>query len=178
MTKITVDKALIEQAFDALQEIAWSNDSKWQSDRAQSITEPLSEALAEPVVEPAAYRYKYLNHIGEEVWSLYPPLLAQVLETQALYASPTPPAEHLCKWPTCQTEEYQKNLADQIAQELVGEPPAEVPLTDDQYRPEFEAFVNAELGDVAVTDQERYISPKIQNYWRVWQAAIQKARIK
>lgn len=35
----------------------------------------------------------------------------------------------------------------------------------------FEAFVRTELGDIAVKDGGKYISPKINNYWRVWQAA-------
>lgn len=34
---------------------------------------------------------------------------------------------------------------------------------------EFEAYVNAELGDIAVVSEGRYISPKIQNYHKVWQ---------
>lgn len=37
---------------------------------------------------------------------------------------------------------------------------------------EFEEFVSQELGDVAVWDNGRYISPKIQNYKKVWDAAI------
>ena len=35
----------------------------------------------------------------------------------------------------------------------------------------FESFVRNELGDIAVMDQGRYISPKISNYWRIWQFA-------
>lgn len=34
---------------------------------------------------------------------------------------------------------------------------------------EFEAYVNAELGDIAVVSEGRFISPKIQNYYKVWQ---------
>ena len=36
----------------------------------------------------------------------------------------TPPAQQ-CKWPTCQSEEYQQALAEQIKRELVGDPPAQ-----------------------------------------------------
>ena len=32
---------------------------------------------------------------------------------------------HQCKWPTCQSEEYQQALAEQIKRELVGEQPAQ-----------------------------------------------------
>jgi hypothetical protein len=40
-------------------------------------------------------------------------------------------AQHQCKWPTCQSEEYQQALAEQINQELVtgAAQPAPVPLT-------------------------------------------------
>jgi hypothetical protein len=37
---------------------------------------------------------------------------------------PVKPA-HQCKWPTCQSEEYQQALAEQIKRELVGEQPAQ-----------------------------------------------------
>jgi aconitase A len=40
---------------------------------------------------------------------------------------------------------------------------------------EFEAYVKAELGDIAVVSEGRYISPKIQNYYKVWQH--QEARL-
>lgn len=45
----------------------------------------------------------------------------------------------------------------------------------DKTREAFEAFVSSELGDVAVADEGRYISPKIQNYWLAWQAATARA---
>lgn len=38
-------------------------------------------------------------------------------------------------------------------------------------REAFEKFVDSELGDVAVSDNGKYISPKIQKYWLTWQAA-------
>ena len=40
---------------------------------------------------------------------------------------------------------------------------------------EFEDYVAKELGDIAVVSEGRYISPKIQNYYKVWQH--QEARI-
>jgi hypothetical protein len=39
-------------------------------------------------------------------------------------------------------------------------------------RQRFENFVRENLGDVAVMDRGRYISPKIEKYWLTWQAAI------
>ena len=47
--------------------------------------------------------------------------------------------------------------------------------TKSKAREAFEAFVSSELGDVAVADEGRYISPKIQNYWLTWQAATDRA---
>ena len=51
-------------------------------------------------------------------------------ELRALYTS-APPAQTPCKWPTCQTEEYQHKLADDVASELIGTPRRE-PLSDGQ----------------------------------------------
>lgn len=36
-----------------------------------------------------------------------------------------------CKWPTCQSEEYQQALAEQIKRELVGDQPQIKPLTEE-----------------------------------------------
>jgi hypothetical protein len=33
---------------------------------------------------------------------------------------------------------------------------------------EFESYVKAELGDIAVVSEGRFISPKIQNYFKIW----------
>lgn len=40
---------------------------------------------------------------------------------------------------------------------------------------EFELYVKTELGDIAVINEGKYISPKIQNYYKIWQ--YQAARI-
>lgn len=42
-----------------------------------------------------------------------------------------------CKWPTCQSEEYQQALAEQIKRELVGEQPTQEPVGYEhhEYRP-------------------------------------------
>lgn len=41
------------------------------------------------------------------------------------FVSLTSPPAQQCKWPTCQSEEYQQDLAEQIKRELVGEQPAQ-----------------------------------------------------
>lgn len=103
-------------------------------ERVEYFTAP----QAQPAVEPVAYRYKYLNFLGDEVWGQDRPRNGKVLETQALYTSPPPPADHSCKFPTCQTEAYRQMLSVQVAQDLFGTPseidtvkPVSVPLLTD-----------------------------------------------
>ena len=48
----------------------------------------------------------------------------------------------------------------------------------DKTREAFEDFISSEQGDVAVVDEGRYISPKIQNYWLTWQAPTARAPIR
>jgi hypothetical protein len=43
-----------------------------------------------------------------------------------------------------------------------------------QNRHDFEAFVYQNLGDVAVMDNGRYISSKINNYWRLWEESRER----
>ncbi|MFY7925085.1 MAG: hypothetical protein ACOVN5_04690 [Aquidulcibacter sp.] len=50
--------------------------------------------------------------------------LAQPDFWQGYVPEPVKPAQQ-CKWPTCQSEEYQQALAEQIKRELVGEQPAQ-----------------------------------------------------
>jgi hypothetical protein len=45
---------------------------------------------------------------------------------------------------------------------------------DQQNREAFAAFVKNNLGDVAVMDNGRYISPKINNYWLLWEESRQR----
>lgn len=49
------------------------------------------------------------------------------------------------------------------------------PNQTDPNRVAFEEFVRNELGDVPVADNGRYISMKINNYWRTWQEAQQQS---
>ena len=53
-------------------------------------------------------------------------------ETAALRAALAEP-EQLCKWPTCQTEEYQQKLADDVVSELIGTPPAQTSPSKPQF---------------------------------------------
>jgi hypothetical protein len=63
---------------------------------------------AAPVQEPALVIYQ-----GEIARSNLPKGF-----TGMLYTTP-PAAQRQCDWPTCQSEEYQQSLAEQIKQELV-----------------------------------------------------------
>ena len=42
-----------------------------------------------------------------------------------VYLAAPPRREPQCKWPTCQTEEYQQKLSDDVASELIGTPRGE-----------------------------------------------------
>ena len=51
--------------------------------------------------------------------------------------------EQQCNWPTCQSDDYQQALSEQIKRDLVGEQPAQrKPLTDEQVDAEFDAFAS------------------------------------
>ena len=45
-------EAAMRMALEALHEIGWSNNTRWQSDRAATVIPALRGALAEPVQEP------------------------------------------------------------------------------------------------------------------------------
>lgn len=78
MTKITVEKALIEQAIEALACAYISNPT----------LAALRDALAEPVVEPVAYRSLLAS--GNYTYCDTDVFLDNA---EPLYASPPPPAE-------------------------------------------------------------------------------------
>jgi hypothetical protein len=44
-----------QQALEALHEIAWCNDSRWQTDRAESVIPALRDALEQQEQEPVAW---------------------------------------------------------------------------------------------------------------------------
>jgi len=50
--------------------------------------------------------------------------VATLFGSLPVYDTP-PTAQRQCNWPTCQSEEYQQSLAEQIKQELVGDECAE-----------------------------------------------------
>jgi hypothetical protein len=49
---MTTLREAAQQALEALHEIGWSNNTRWQSDRAATVIPALRAALAEPVQEP------------------------------------------------------------------------------------------------------------------------------
>jgi hypothetical protein len=78
--------------------------------------------------------------------------------------STTPPETQQCKWPTCQREDYQQALAEQIKRELVGEQPAPVQepcgrLESDPY--EGHIFVPRIKGDWSMLGKDLYTTPPI-----------------
>ena len=66
-----------------------------------------------------------------------------------------PEPAHQCKWPTCQSEEYQQALAEQIKRELVGEQPAQQDPKIDIYR-SFEQWKRGNVLEHGVPRTEHY----------------------
>jgi len=56
--------------------------------------------------------------------------LDRVKQEQLATLATPPAAQHQCKWPTCQSEEYQQALAEQISQELVTGAAQQAPMTE------------------------------------------------
>ena len=86
MTKVTIDRALIEQAIDVINSECGYGGSNSYEPRA--IAEALRAALAEPAVAPVAYRSLLAS--GSYAYSNTADFFANA---EPLFASPTPPAE-------------------------------------------------------------------------------------
>lgn len=126
--KITVDKALIEQAIDALEIGDQFNPGLARVALRASLDEPVVDSGCSPAVADAYERIdRFLRkNLSDDAYAEYS------FDLDIISSLLTPPAEHLCKWPTCQTEKYQQDLADQLAREVIGTPPAEVPMLSDE----------------------------------------------
>jgi hypothetical protein len=100
------------------------------------------------------------NDVGQK-GSIYNQPAQQALDKKAENARELgldyEPAQQ-CKWPTCQSEEYQQALAEQIKRELVGEQPA-------QQEPVafLDWYDNAHWGNEDFKD----------GCWRAWDAALE-----
>jgi hypothetical protein len=108
-------------------------------------TTPPEAAQPAPVQEPGPSG-DYLSDFQEGQWWIAELDAAVVNGTPAqrsavavvrnllatVVANTPPAAQHQCKWPTCQSEEYQQALAEQINQELVTGAAQRKPLTDEQ----------------------------------------------
>ena len=101
-----MSKEAMKLALEALEEtrnaLAWFYDSY-----PQDVTKKGNELL--PYVETVLTALREAL-AKPDFWEGYVP-------------EPEQPAQQ-CKWPTCQSEEYQQALAEQIKRELVGEQPA------------------------------------------------------
>lgn len=89
MKQVLVSEELLRQVIAALDDFH-TNGYRREScyEIMKSLRAALSEASEQPAVEPVAYRYKYLNFMGEEVWRCELPRGGNVLETQPLYTAP------------------------------------------------------------------------------------------
>jgi hypothetical protein len=81
--------------------------------------------LAQPEQEPVAWMFQHgetgrMSFVSNDGMNNPELFLAMNPRYALVCALVTPPAaQHQCKWPTCQSEEYQQKLAEQINQELV-----------------------------------------------------------
>ena len=156
MTKIVIDKAMLEQVLNCC-EIEPNNE------KALSAYDALRAALVEPAVEPDRYAwYQYMDHGNGMGWiermAAYDPRMPeyaemyhqvdwvdtkQVRNFRALYTSPTPPAEALAEpavepvaWQGVHdsTDLYYRKPPQADVRPLYTSPspPAEVPLLTDE----------------------------------------------
>ena len=83
------EREALKMALDAFGEIAWSNETQWQRDRAKEAITAIKEALAQPEQEPVTWRYKIVDVFGRPAWTLKTPKSdTRVLESQPLYTTP------------------------------------------------------------------------------------------
>lgn len=147
MSKITIDEATVKLALEALEEphpgvrTNFTDALEYRKKIKQAIT-AIKEALAEqPELWKPEDHYQdgwrdALQSVQKTLAQQEPVACVQDLDEvkrkhlvyekgmdwkDPLYTSP--PAQQ-CKWPTCQREDYQQALAEQIKRELVGEQPA------------------------------------------------------
>ena len=82
-------EAAMRMALEALHEIGWSNNTRWQSDRAATVIPALRGALAEPVQEPVGVVTSMVK--GGVTWHRWP---GDMPDGTTLYtAPPQRPAE-------------------------------------------------------------------------------------
>jgi hypothetical protein len=58
------DREVMQQALEALEAIAWSNNTTWQSQRAKIEVDALRTALAQPEQEPVAWEHHEYRPYG------------------------------------------------------------------------------------------------------------------
>ena len=61
---MNTDRELMQQALEALEAIAWSNNTTWQSQRAKIEVNAIRKALAQPEQEPVAWMHVMDNTEG------------------------------------------------------------------------------------------------------------------
>ncbi len=72
-----------QQALEALFEINWSNDSRWQADRAETVIPTLRAALAQQEQEPVAWQW-----LNSAYFRRKPPANAESGAWNPLYTAP------------------------------------------------------------------------------------------
>lgn len=140
--QITVSRALLRQAIDALSDTQTDGESpQWDIEKA--AYDALRTALEQPVQEPIGWYWEYNGRPEGKVFFGKTPdqdVIARGLSAEfpciVRYVYAAPQAQQpACMWPVCQTEKYQQYLADQISKELIGDSPRKaVKLTDEEFQ--------------------------------------------
>ena len=104
------EREALKLALDAFGEIAWSNETQWQRDRAKEAITAIKEALAQPEQEPVAWMWRCKPYCDWPNWSV----------------SLKRPADSGC-YGHKQTEGYEDVP-------LYTTPPQRKPLTDEEMR--------------------------------------------
>lgn len=116
---LTVSRELLRQVLVRLE----IGGPEWERD---NMIKALRAALEQPapVQEPPGRCPSCMTYNGHQDGC---PTTPQPAPAERTVQEPS------CKWPSCQTEQYQNDLADHIAKELIGEQPRKaVKLTDSE----------------------------------------------
>ena len=128
----------LDEACEALRRVEHhiANGGKMIEQPAQPepVAFPTRKAVEREIERTANPTGMHLND-GKERVALPGGTLRHMLALIDRTSPPAPAPAQECKWPTCQREDYQQALAEQIKRELVGEQPAQQEPVGDEWTP-------------------------------------------
>ena len=138
------DKELMQQALNALEGLLGDEEDGGVADwrlriAGHVVNADLRSRLEQPEDEPAAYRVYFPDDQRQEYCDELDDLCEDLTncrhEITPLYAAA--PVSAACNWPSCKSEEYQKALAIDVGDAIIGKAPHDrewVGLTDGEIR--------------------------------------------